>query len=301
MAKDIDLSIIIVNYNSKEFLKNCLESIKNSQLNGLKIETIVVDNGSKDKSCELVSKKFPWAILLRNKKNAGFSKGNNLGLNKAKGKYFLLLNPDTILSPKTLKVMVDFIADNPQVGISTCRLELEDGNLDWASHRGFPTPWASFTYFTKLDQLFSNLKLFSQYHLGFKDLHSIHEIDSPAGAFFLINKQVINDIGLFDEDFFLYGEDLDFAYRAKKKGWKVIYNPFTSATHYKGISSGIKGHSQKFTTADKNTKIKNMNHFYDAMRIFYKKHYQNKYPPLVNFLALLAIELKRKIALLGVK
>ncbi len=117
----------------------------------------------------------------------------------------------------------------------------------------------------------------------------------------MIRRKIIKDIGNFDEDFFLYGEDLDLAYRAKRAGWKVIYYPLTVATHYKGISSGIKGHSQKLTTADKKTKIINMNHFYDAMRIFYKKHFKKKYPFCVGFLATLAIEFKRKIALLGVK
>ncbi len=301
MEKNPELSIIIVNFNSKKFLKNCLESILSSQLNDLKLETIVVDNASKDGSSQFVKKNFPLVTMVNSKKNIGFSKANNLGIKKAKGNYILVLNPDTVLSPKTLLEGIEFMEKNPRVGISTCRLELEDGVLDWASHRGFPTPWASFTYFTKLEETFPKFKIFGQYHLTWKDFGSIHEIDSPAGAFLLIRRKVIEEIGMFDEDFFLYGEDLDFAFRAKQKGWKIMYYPLTTATHYKGISSGIKGHSQKLTTANKKTKLRNLNHFYDAMRIFYSKHYQKKYPSFVNFLTTLAIELKRKIAFLGVK
>lgn len=278
----MDLSIIIVSFNTREILKNCLKSIVGVRQSGPQTEVIIVDNASSDGSYEMIVKDFPEFKLIVNKTNLGFAKANNVGIKQAQGEYIILLNSDTIIFSDTLSKMYNFMKENPKAGVATCRIELPNGQLDPACHRGFPTPWASLCYFTKLEKFFPKVKLFSGYHKWYKDLKTTHEIDSCSGAFYLVRKKVIESVGLLDEDYFMYGEDLDWSYRIKQKGWKIYYNPEAKIIHHKKQSGR--------ESENKDLKKQTNRHFYETMELFYKKHYQKKYPWLINKLMLLGIK-----------
>lgn len=296
----MDLSIIIVSYNTKDFLKKCLESVVSTTKN-LSYEVIIVDNASTDATVEEIQSFWRSQIslhktnfkLIENRENVGFAKANNLGLKMAKGKYILFLNPDTIICPETLEIMVKFMKNHLGVGAATCRVDLTNRKLDDACHRGFPTPWNSFCYFSGLSTIFPKSKIFAGYSMGFMDLSKPHEIDACAGAFMLVKREAGEQIGWWDEDYFFYGEDLDFCYRLKQKGWKIFYVPEVSILHYKGVSGGIKKMSKHLTTADEETKKRATKARFDAMEIFYKKHYKGKYPFLINWFTQQGIKLKR--------
>lgn len=281
------LSIVILNYNSGDFLIRCLKSLKLAEKE-LCFEVFVVDNDSSDDSFKEVKIKFPQFQYIQNETNLGFSKGNNVALRKVTSEYVLLLNPDSEVLPGTLKFMVDFMDSYPEAGAASCRVELNDGSLDWASHRGFPTPWTSFKYYLLKDE--------SLYHLTKNDMKKPHEVDVITGAFFLTRKSVLDKVGLFDEDYFMYAEDIDLCYRIKQAGYKIMYVPEVIILHHKGVSSGIKRHSQTITTADKQSREKALNAFYETMAIFYKKHLARKYPFFVNWLVYLGINLKWAMA-----
>lgn len=301
MAKKIDLSIIIVNYNTKDFLKKCLESLYSSIAgSSLLVEIIIVDNGSTDGSLQFINSLKEKDLNLKiidNKSNLGFAKANNLAIKKSSGRYVLFLNPDTIVQKETLKIMIEFMDKNPKVGASTCRVELTDGRLDQACHRGFPTVWNSFCYFSGLEKVFPKSKIFAGYSLTYLPLDKTHEIDAGCGAFLIVRQPVGETIGWFDEDYFWYGEDLDFCYRLKQKGWQVMFVPTTKIIHWKGAASGILKHSQKVSSASKETKIKAAKASVKVMRIFFQKHYQDKYPKIVYWLVMLGIKLLEKIRL----
>lgn len=284
-----DLSIIILNYNTKKLLKNLLLSILKSKVNGFKIEVIVVDNASTDGSVQMVKKNFSDFKLIVNKKNLGYSQGNNLGIKTAKAKYLLFLNSDTLLSKETIFKMIKFMNENEQYAAATCRVELINGRLDPACHRGFPTPWAAFTYFSGLEKLFPQSKTFSQYHQGWKNLKEIHQIEVISGAFFLIRKKILDKVGLFDEKFFIYGEDIDLCYRLKQLGYKICFYPETKIVHYKKRSGRKKGKGKKNIQKELEIQETTRKYFYETMKIFYDKHYKNKYPLLLRKTILLGI------------
>lgn len=261
-------------------------------------EVFVVDNGSSDDSAQSIKSLMPWVKLIENKENLGFAKANNQAIQLAQGEYILLLNPDTENIDNGIEKTLNFMDKHPEIDAITCRVELADGKPDWACHRGFPTPWASFCYFLGLEKIFPKSKLFGQYHLTYLALNEPHEIDVPSGCFFMVRRKVIEKVGLLDEAYFMYGEDVDWAYRIKKAGGKIYFYPDAKIIHYKGCSSGIKKETQKKTAVSKATKIKAVNCFYDAMKIFYKKHYKTKYPFFINWLIYLGIEIKRQISLL---
>lgn len=294
------LSIIIVSFNAKEFLRKCLESILRIKDQEVRTEVIIVDNASSDESVEeVLSNKYKVLSikLIKNGKNLGFAKANNQGIKEAKGEYVLLLNPDTILLPKTLSFMTNFMEENPKVGVATCRVELPDGQLDDACHRGFPTPWNALCHFSGLSKIFPRSGLFNGYHLGYKDLDKVHEIDSCVGAFMLIRRKAGEEVGWLDEDYFWYGEDLDFCFRIKQKGWEVIFVPNVSIIHHKGVSSGIKKHSQKYAMATIETRKQATEARFLAMEIFYKKNYKDKYPWFITGFVMMAIEIKKRLTL----
>ncbi len=291
----IDLSIVIVSYNTKELLRECIESIyKNS--NNLSFEIVVVDNNSHDGSVEMVKKEFKDVILVENKENLGFSKANNIGVKKTSARYVLFLNADTVVYDKTLKYMVDFMDKKKDAGAATCKLVLPSGKIDDASHRGFPTPWNSFSHFSGLSKIFPKTKLFGGYSLGFEDFSKTHAIDALAGAFMLVRKEAGEEVGWWDEDYFFYGEDIDFCYMLKQNGWKIYYVPEVSILHYKGVSGGLKKISKDITTASDETRIKAQSERFRAMRLFYKKHYEQKYPWIVTRLVYLGIYLKQTLS-----
>lgn len=282
------LSIVIVSFNSKEVLRQCLDSLMKNypeEFSDKRYEIIVVDNASVDGSAEMIKNEFDWVKLIEAKENLGFARANNLGVKEGSGRHILFLNPDTVVPQNTLSAMINYMDSNSSIGVSTCLVELSGNRgIDLDCHRGFPTPWASFCYFTGLEKLFPKSKIFGQYHQTWKDLLAIHEIDSAVGAFMLVRREVGKKISWWDEGFFFYGDDLDFCYRVKDLGYKIMYNPFVKIFHYKGISSGIQVGSIKESTATADSRTKALNASINAMKIFYNKHYQKKYPKIIDWL-----------------
>lgn len=272
-----NLTIAILNYNSGEYLLKCVDSMElvKGEAN---IKTIVIDNNSSDDSLEKVKLKKNIQIV-ENDRNMGFSKGYNSALKNVKTEFVLLLNPDCILEKGVIKKILEDFEDET-VGAASCKIVLPDGKVDLTAHRGFPTPWASLLYMLGND---------SKYHLTDLLNQQVHEVDAISGAFFMTRKSVLEKVGFLDERFFLYGEDLDLCLRIKKAGFKVIYDPTVETTHYKGISSGLKKHSQELSGADKKTRERARDSFYEAMILFYEKHYKKDYPFFVNWLVYLGI------------
>lgn len=290
-----DLSIVILNYNLKDFVKRCIESIKKNyadEIRNKKFEVLVVDNASTDGSKDFFPK-IKDITYIYNNQNLGFSKGNNVAIDKTKGRYVLFLNPDTIVYKDTLSKMIEFMDEQRQVGAATCKVLMGNGQIDDAVHRGFPTPWNSFMFFTGLSKLFSKSKIFNGYHMGWLDMNTTHEIDALAGAFMMVRRKAGEEVGWWDEDYFFYGEDLEFCFRLKEKNWKIYYIADVSIFHYKGASGGIRKESKEITTANRETKIRVTNWRYKAMKIFYDKHYKGKYPFFVEWLVKSAVDLKR--------
>lgn len=297
----MDVSIVIVSYNTKEFLNRCLKSIYKSDFKKINYEVVVIDNASSDGTVQFIKKNFPKLKLIENKDNFGFSKACNQGVRDSSGIYLLFLNPDTEVDKDTIPYMISFMEKNKDAGASTCFVKLPSGKLDDGAHRGFPTPWNSFCYFSGLTKLFPQNKLFSGYTLSYLDLTKTHEIDSAVGAFMMVRRIAGDDTRWWDEDYFFYGEDIDFCYKLREKGWRIYFVPKVSVLHHKGVSGGIKKHSKHISTADYQTKIIATNARFNAMRIFYKKHYGNKYPKPLTLLVFLAVEARRKIALSSIQ
>lgn len=280
-----DLTISIVNFNSGEYLTKCLSSIKHLE-NEAKIRVVVVDNNSTDESLKSAREKFKEYEFIENKDNVGFGKAHNQVLRQLKTEFVLLLNPDCLLEKGVIKkILGDF--EDPLVGAATCKIILSNGTVDMTAHRGFPTPLASLLYVLGNDSL---------YHLTGNNPGSLHEVDAVTGAFLMTKKTVLDKSGFFDEKFFMFGEDIDLCLRIKKAGFKVIYDPEVKIIHYKGISHGLKKHSKDLSQAGRETKTRAMNAFYDAMLIFYNKHYKSSYPFFVNWLVYLGIYLKWGLA-----
>jgi hypothetical protein len=283
----IDLSIVIVNYNTRDLLRDCLNSIYVG-LADLAATVIVVDNASTDGSAAMVAAEFPQVELLASRVNGGFAYANNLGLRcagfEANGRplpyaprYALLLNPDTVLPPTALPAMVAFMESHPQAGASGPKLVLPDGSLDLACRRAFPTPQVSFYRMVGLSRLFPRHRIFGQYNMTFADPDALIEVDSVVGAFMLVRREAIAQAGLLDETYFMYGEDLDWSYQIKAKGWKIYYNPAVTVTHVKRAASR---HSLK-------AKVE----FYRAMDIFYRKFYAAQTPFWLHGLVVLGVNL----------
>lgn len=290
--KRVDLSVIILSYNTKDLLRDCLRFVFATELNHCNVQVIVVDNASSDDSVQMVKKEFFQVELIQSRRNLGFSGGNNLGLKKAVGRYVLFLNSDTEVFPQAFTEMISFMDKNPKVGASTPKTLLFSGKMDPDCHRGFPTPWASICYFFGLERLFPKSKIFGQYHKFYLDLNKIHEIDAGFGTFMFLRREVLEKVGNWDESYFFYGEDLDLFYRIKKAGWKVIFYPEVLLYHHKGASSGLRKESKDVARADYRTRIKTAKASVSAMEVFYKKFYKNKYPKLLTFIVLLGIRVK---------
>jgi len=281
----LDLSIIIVNYNVKEFLQNLIHSIEKATLNITK-EIIVVDNASDDGSNEFIKNNFPQIKLIANNKNLGFGKANNLGLKETLGKFILLINPDTIVAEDTLEKMMEFFRKNPEAGLAGCKILNPDGTLQLACRRSFPGPWTSLTKVTGLSSLFPNSKIFARYNLTYLDENQSYEVDAISGSFMMMKREVYEKVGGFDEQFFMYGEDLDLCYRIQKAGFKVFYVHSTQIIHYKGEST-------KRSSLDE-TKV-----FYYAMHLFVKKHFSSSI--LVELILRSAIVVRSVFAFIGVR
>ena len=268
----LDLAIVILNYNTRDLLRDCLRSVFASDT-ALRFHVCVVDNASTDGSAEMVAAEFPAVHLIANRVNGGFSTGNNAGLRwvgfgddaqpeATRPRYALLLNPDTLVPPTSLDVMVRFMDERPQIGVAGPRLRRLDGSLDRACRRSFPTPQVSFYRMVGLSKLFPNSRRFNAYNMAFYAEDAVHPVDSVVGAFMLLRREAIAQVGLLDEGFFMYGEDLDWAKRIKDSGWEVWYNGQVEITHVKEAASRQSSKSRI--------------DFYEAMWIFYDKHYRHE-------------------------
>jgi len=286
-----DISIIILNYNAEKFLRDTLKSVEKQK--GLRIETIVVDNNSKDNSRAMVAKEFPTAKWVQRDTSLGFSAGNNAGLPFAHADTVLFLNPDaSFIKGGDLKKCYDKLWSDDSIGALTARINLViTGGIDETCHRGFPTPWAAFSHFSGLSKLFPNAPFFNQYTKRYLGYTKEHEIDAVGGMFMLMRRAVGEQVGWWDEDYPLYGEDIDFCYRLKEAGYRNLFWPEVTVLHYKGVSTGMSQHSKTVTTASRETTRRVKGWSIQAMEIFYHKHYEKKYPFFFNWFVYLGIRL----------
>lgn len=276
-SQQIDLEIIIVSFNGEFWLKKTLSTLYDYYIKKTKRNVLVtvVDNNSSDGSVKMLKDEFKWVNAMLMKDNFGFAIANNIALKKTKAKYAMLLNSDVELNEKSnFDTLLNFLDKKPRIGMITPRVEFINGEIDPACHRGEPTPWASFAYFSKLEKLFPKSKLFGQYHQSYKDLKSIHTIDACTGAAMIVRGDSLEKVGLLDERFFMYAEDLDWCKRYREAGYLVVYNPEVTIVHHKN-KSGIKSSSQKI--AKKTNK-----YFYDTMLQYYDKHYKDSYPSFIR-------------------
>lgn len=285
-----DLSIIILNYNSQFWLKKTLTTLKEQYLDKTKydVEVIVVDNASTDDSLTMLKRSFRWVKLIELPTNVGFAAGNNVALKQIKSRYGMLLNNDVeFTSNSNLDILIDLLEkqDAKKIGMITPRLEFSTGQIDPACHRGEPDLWASLTYFAGLEKLFPKIRKFSEYHQWYKDLATAHQIDACSGATMLFRTTALKKVGLLDERFFMYAEDLDWCRSFRDQGWQIVFYPYVSLIHHKN-KSGI-GSSSKATSS------KTKAYFYDTMLQYYDKHYQNNYPTWVRTLIKYIIKIKK--------
>ena len=245
------LSVIIVNYNVRPYLTACLDSVQRA-LEGIESEVFVVDNHSDDDSVEVISRDYAWVHLINNRENLGFSKANNIAIRQAQGEYILLLNPDTVVAEETLKGVIDFMDQHPKAGGAGVRMHNADGSLAPESRRAIPTPFVAarkMLGFTK------------RYYMSYLSWDAPAQIEVVSGAFMLLRHKAIYEVGMLDEDFFMYGEDIDLSYRLLQGGWQNWYLPY-DIVHYKGQSTS-------------KSDFRYVHVFYQAMLIFFHKHYSH--------------------------
>jgi len=272
-----DVGIVIVSYNTCSLLRSCLRSVYASE-GSFTFDVCVVDNASSDGSAEMVASEFPRACLIVNQDNVGYPRANNQGLmtfgfpggdtSPSAPSWALLLNPDTEVPPDGIAKMLDFMGEHPDAGIAGPKLVRPNGALDLACRRSFPTPEVSFYRIVGLSRLFPRSRRFARYNLTYLDPDAVAEVDAVVGAFMLVRGSAISQVGFLDEQFFMYGEDLDWAFRIKAAGWIVLYNPAVTVLHVKRAAARHNPRAQV--------------EFYRAMGIFYRKHYRAETPRLVN-------------------
>jgi len=287
----LDLGIVIVSYKTCDLLRACLRSVYASQ-GPFTFEVCVVDNASLDGSAEMVAAEFPQATLIVNEENVGYPSANNQGL-RAFGfqhvqngnpqtevpRFALLLNSDTEIPPDALAKMLSFMAEHQKAGAAGPKLVRPDGSLDLACRRSFPTPEVSLYRMLGLSRLFPRSRRFGEYNLTYLDPDQPAEVDSVVGAFMLVRREAIQNVGLMDETFFMYGEDLDWAYRIKDAGWEIHYNPAVTVLHVKKASTRQNPRAQV--------------EFYRAMDIFYRKHFAEHTPLWLHGLIVSAVTARR--------
>ena len=265
----MDLSVIIVSYNAVDFLKLCLHSVFAAS-QSIQTEVFVVDNNSSDFSAKIVASDFPQCNLIANKNNPGFSVANNQAIKQAKGRYILILNPDTIVAEDTFLKLIAFMDSNKNIGSSGIKMIDGSGSFLPESKRGIPTPWTAFCKMSGLSAFFKRSKLFNEYHKGYIPQNQTHETEILAGAFMFIRKEALDKAGLFDESFFMYGEDIDLSYRIIQTGYLNYYFADSTIIHFKGES----------TNKDKVYRDR----FYKAMIQFANKHFSRSYGIIFNIL-----------------
>lgn len=298
------LAIVIVNYNTRDLLRDCLRSVFSAQTQ-TDLSVWVVDNASRDGSVMMVRDEFPHVRLLASKHNGGYSYANNLALRELFGTddgrwtmgsskpqptrfpppdYVMLLNSDTVVPEGAIDRLAAYMEQHPDVGAAGPKLVLADGSLDLACRRSFPTPTAFIYHAAGLSKLFPRSRRFGRYNMTYLDPDVETEVDAVVGACMLVRGAVVREVGLLDESFFMYGEDLDWAFRIKQYGWRIMYVPSAVVHHYKRASS-------------RQRPIQSIRHFYDAMRVFHRKHYAATTPAPLNTLIETGITLKEALSL----
>ncbi len=275
------ISIIIVSYNVKDYISQCIRSIHKSDLNQNDYEIIVVDNDSHDGSIDEIKDNFNEVILLKNDINKGFSKAVNKGISLSKGEYVCILNPDVIIQEDTLSTLLDFCSNNPSLGAVGPKILNSDGTIQHSCKRSFPNLFNSISRLLGLDRIFPKSKIFGGYNLTYLNTETKHEVDVISGAFMIVPMKVFKEIGDFDERFFMFGEDIDICHRIKEGGYKIYYNPITEIIHYKGESV-------------KNAPFDMISVFYSAMDIYFKKYSQKyKYWKFISLVVKLGLFLRK--------
>ncbi|HUV13109.1 MAG TPA: glycosyltransferase family 2 protein [Acidobacteriota bacterium] len=272
------LGIVIVNYNSTDYLQKCLQSIF-AQTSTSPVHTVVVDNASDDQDFAGLEKAFPDTHFILNEENYGFSTACNQGIRYQAADFYLLLNPDCVIEDSAIDRTLNFLIQHPEVGIAGCRVNNPDGTLQLACRRRIPRPSVALGKLFGLAKIFPRSQRFAAYNYGDLDQNVAHEVEAVSGSFLMFRHEVLAAIGDLDESFFLYGEDLDFCFRAAQAGWKVYYYPGAAITHFKRVSS------------TRSPKASNY-HFHNAMEIFYRKHFSADSGPIERFTVLRGIRLK---------
>lgn len=255
----MQLSVVILNYNVRYFLEQCVLSVQDA-LSSIESEIIVIDNNSSDDSCEMIRSRFPNIKLIQNSENLGFPKGNNIGVSQAKGDYICILNPDTVVAEDTFTKVLAFAKEQHDLGIVGVNLIDGTGKFLPESKRGIPTPWVAFTKITGLYKIFPNSKYCNRYYAQYLQENQTGKVEILVGAFMVMKRDLYNEVGGFDEDCFMYSDDIDLSYMVLKKGKTNYYFSETTVIHYKGES----------TIKDE----KYMKRFQSAMNFFYKKHFK---------------------------
>jgi GT2 family glycosyltransferase len=281
----VTLSICIVTYQARSFLEACLRSLyKNPP--AVNFEIIVVDNHSTDGTLEMLPADFPAVRLIKNAQNEGYTAPMNQALRAGQGDFLAQLNPDTLIHPQAFDHLLQFMAEHPQVGISGPKVLNPDGTLQKPCRRGESRPWAVFSYFLGLSTLFPRAPLFGEYLMTYKDEDETHEVAGVSGSCMLIRREVINEIGYLDEQFFAYQEDADFCFRARKAGWRVFYMPVARVTHYSG-EGGSRVHPYR-----------SIIEWHRSYWLYYRKNLAQDYFFLFNWIYYIFMGLKLGLALL---
>ncbi len=294
----MDLSVIVVSYNTRQLLDECLSSLYAADAPDGGFEVIVVDNASVDDSAAMVTAEYPQATLIVSDVNLGFSAANNRGTAVATGEYLLFLNSDTVVGRDALTKPLAFMQENPRVGALTVRLVYPNGERDPDNHRGFPTPSNALFHFTGLSRLFPNSRRLNGYFRNFEDFSKIHAVPVIAGSYMMMPRSLDRRLGGWDETYFFYGEDIDYCYRIYGAGYEIIYYPLVEVLHYKGASSGLRKESADIARPPKETRVKVARESVRAMELFYQKFYKDKYPRILTALVLAGIRLRGQVRIL---
>lgn len=291
-SSEPELSVVVVSYNTRRLLDECLRSIADATPPENGIEVIVVDNASSDGSREMVREKHPQARLITHAENRGFSVANNSGLDVARGRVLLFLNSDTRVGSKALIEPLEHLLKHPEVGAITVKLVTPNGERDPDNHRGFPTPWNAICHFCGLGRLFPGSPRFNGYLQTYLDLDVTHPVDVVAGSFLMMPKSLLRELGGWDETYFFYGEDIDLCYRIRRAGYSILYYPHVEVVHHKGASSGLRGGSEGIARPPKEIRVKAARESVRAMKIFYRQFYGQRYSRLLTWIVLAGIQVR---------
>jgi GT2 family glycosyltransferase len=272
------VSIVIVNWRTPLLLRNCLQTLSKDE-QAASFEIYVIDNASGDESLSILAREFPYVKVIANTQNLGFSKACNQAISKAKGEYILLLNPDTLIVDSAISKLAMFLDSHADCGAVGPKVLNEDGTLQLACRRSFPSPAAAFFRLTYLSKLFPEHPLMARYNMTYTDPQQESEVDVLSGSGMMVRKKVVDQVGLLDEDIFMHGEDIDWCWRIKQGGWQIFYYPEAVIYHIHGASSRLRPVGATFD-------------FHKGMAVFYRKHLAKNYWPIFNQLVYLGIWLR---------